>query len=138
MEVKIASTLDLLTTIGSLAHVQLPENLKTDGYDLSPVLKGENSNPRNEMFFYHGTKLFAARVGDYKLYYYKNDPSGYPQKVEKLEKLELFNLAIDASETNNIIEKNPKVVAQIQEIVAKHFSTVVAVKNNLEEVITSN
>lgn len=137
VETKIGSTLDLLPTIGSLANIKLPANLETDGYDLSPVLNGQNSNPRNEMFFYHGTKLFAARVGDYKLYYYKNDPSGYPQKLEKLEKLELFNLAIDPSETNNIIDKNPKVVSQIQEIVTKHLSTVVPVKNNLEDVITS-
>lgn len=93
VEVKIGSTLDLLPTISDLAHIKLPATLKTDGYDLLSVLKGENNNPRNEMFFYHGTKLFAARLGDYKLYYYKNDPIGYPQKLEKLEKLELFNLA---------------------------------------------
>jgi arylsulfatase A len=137
VETKIGSTLDLLPTIGSLANIKLPADLETDGYDLSSLLNGQNTNPRNEMFFYHGTKLFAARVGDYKLYYYKNDPSGYPQKVEKLEKLELFNLAIDPSETNNIIDRNPKVVSQIQEIVTKHLATVVPVKNNLEDVITS-
>lgn len=135
VEVKIGSTLDLLPTISSLAHIQLPENLKTDGYDLSPVLKGENSNPRNEMFFYHGTKLFAARVGDYKLYYYKNNPIGYPEKLEKLEKLQLFNLAIDASEINNIIDEKSEIVTQIQDIVSKHLSTVVSVKSNLEGVV---
>ena len=137
VEVKIGSTLDLLPTIGSLAHIQIPEKVKTDGYDLSPLLKGQNSNPRNEMFFYHGTKLFAARLGDYKLYYYKNDPSGYPEKLEKLEKLELFNLAVDPSERYNIIDKNPDTAAQIQEVVSKHLSTVVPVKNNLEGVITA-
>ncbi|POY35254.1 arylsulfatase [Solitalea longa] len=136
VEVKIGSTLDLLATIGSLAHVSLPKDLKTDGYDLSPVLKGENSNPRNEMFFYHGTKLFAVRVGDYKLYYYKNNPIGYPEKLEKFEKLELFNLAIDPSETNNIIDKKPDIVAHIQDIVSKHQSTLVPVKSNIEAVIT--
>jgi len=135
VEVKIGSTLDLLPTISSLAHIQLPENLKTDGYDLSPVLKGKNSNPRNEMFFYHGTKLFAARVGDYKLYYYKNNPIGYPEKLEKLEKLQLFNLAIDASEINNIIDEKSEIVTQIQDIVSKHLSTVVSVKSNLEGVV---
>ncbi len=86
VEVKIGSTLDLFTTISSLANVKVSENIKTDGYDLSPLLKGQNSNPRNEMFFYHGTKLFAARLGDYKLYYYKNEPLGYPQKLEKMIK----------------------------------------------------
>lgn len=136
VETKIGSTLDLLATISSIAQIKLPENLKTDGYDLSPVLKGQNSNPRNEMFFYHGTKLFAARVGDYKLYYYKNDPTGYPEKLEKLEKLQLFNLAIDPSETNNIIDKKSEVVAQIQEVVSKHLATVVPVKNNLDAVVT--
>jgi arylsulfatase A len=138
VEVKIGSTLDLLPTISSLAQVKIPESLKTDGYDLSPVLKGQNSNPRNEMFFYHGTKLFAARLGDYKLYYYKNEPSGYPEKLEKLEKLELFNLAIDPSEKYNIIDKNPAVVTQIQEVVSKHLATVVPVKNNLDGVVTAD
>ncbi len=135
VEVKIGSTLDILSTIAGLSNVKIPENLKTDGYDLTSLLKGENSNPRNEMFFYHGTKLFAARLGDYKLYFYKNDPVGYPQKLEKLEKLELFNLAVDPSERYNVIDKNSEVVTKIQDLVTKHLATVVPVKNNLDDVV---
>jgi len=134
IEMKLGSTLDILPTICSLAKIKLPEKISIDGYDLTPVLKNSNKNtPRNEMFFYHATDLFAARLGDFKLYFYKNNPIGYPEKIEKLEKPKLYNLSIDPSEEFDISDNNPNKIEEIISIVNKHKATVIPVKNKLEE-----
>ncbi|MHA8059184.1 sulfatase family protein [Aquirufa nivalisilvae] len=134
VEMKMGSTLDLLPTLCSIANISIPKSVVTDGYDLSPLMVfNKEINPRNEMFYYHATDLFAARLGDYKLYYFKNNSIGYPEKIEKLEKPILFNLSMDPSEQYDISKNNEKVIQEINELVLKHKASVVAVKNNLED-----
>lgn len=129
----MGSTLDLLPTIGKLAGAQLPTDRVYDGFDLSPLLRGEKANPRNEMFYYHGTRIFAARQGDYKLYFYRNNPRGYPEKVEKLEAYQLFNVQQDPSERFDVAAKHPEVISQVEALVRRHQETVKPVASNLEK-----
>jgi len=130
---KMGSTLDLLPTIASLARAELPDDRIYDGYDLSPALLGKDVNPRDEMLYYHSSKLFAARKGKYKLLYFSNNPKGYPERIKKLKKFKLYNLEEDPSEKNNIIDQHPEIVAEIEEMVALHLETVVPVENQLEK-----
>lgn len=134
---KMGSTLDLLPTLSKLAGVVLPADRQLDGYDLSGVWKGKEETPRNEMFFYHATKLFAARKGSYKMYFLKNNPDGYPEKIETLERAQLFNLSIDPSERFDIADKNPEIIEEISKMVAKHKQGLIKVPNNLEKFITN-
>ncbi|KAM6090435.1 arylsulfatase A isoform 2-T2 [Theristicus caerulescens] len=71
---ELASTLDILPTLTTLAGAALPK-VALDGYDLSPVLFGSGKSPRQTMFFYppspdplHGP--FAVRLGKYKAHYF--------------------------------------------------------------------
>ncbi len=130
---KMGSTLDLLPTIASLAMAELPDDRIYDGYDLSPVLFGKDVKPRDEMFYYHSSKLFAARKGKYKLHYFSNNPKGYPERIKKHKKFMLFNLEDDPSEKYNIIDQHPEIVKEIEEMVALHLKTVVPVENQLEK-----
>jgi arylsulfatase A-like enzyme len=130
---KMGSTLDLLPTLASLSHAELPNDRIYDGYDLSQVLFGEDVNPRDEMFYYHSTKLFAARKGKYKLHYFSNNPMGYPENLKELEKYKLYNVEEDPSEKYNIIDQHPEIVKEIEEMVAIHRETVVPVENQLEK-----
>ncbi|SFU14080.1 C-terminal region of aryl-sulfatase [Algoriphagus locisalis] len=130
---KMGSTLDLLPTFTSLAGVKMPQDRVYDGFDLSPVLKGQNATPREEMFYYHGDRLFAVRKGDFKLYFYSNNPAGYPAKVEKLEKLTLFNLGHDPSERFDLADQYPEVVFEISEIAKQHSSGMVFGETQLEK-----
>src|SRR5690554_674982 len=70
---QLGSTMDLLPTISGLAGAALPDDRVYDGYDLSQVLFGEKEKPRNELIYYHSTRIFAARKGDYKLHFYANN-----------------------------------------------------------------
>ncbi len=130
---KIGSTLDLLPTICKVAGVILPNDRKYDGYDLTPVLNGGDENPRDEMFFYHGTRIFAARKGDFKMYFYKNNPLGYPEKLEKLDTCQLFNLQHDPSEKYNLADQYPHVLKEIEALVRDHRATVDSVGSQLEK-----
>jgi arylsulfatase A len=130
---KIGSTLDLLPTIAGITNVTLPEDRIYDGYDLTPVLLGQDVNPRNEMLYYHSTKIFAARKGKYKLHFYSNNPKGYPEKLKKLDELRLYDLEEDPSEQDNIIDQHPEVVKAIETMVAEHIETLVPVESQLEK-----
>lgn len=129
----IGSTLDLLPTINALADVPLPDDRIYDGYDLSGVLQNGKSSPRKKMIYYHGTKVFAARKGDFKLYFYENNPQGYPEKLEKLDSHELYNLQHDPSERFDIADQHPDIIKEIEEMVKDHKSTVKPVESQLEK-----
>ena len=94
---RMGSTLDLLPTGAKMAGISVPADRQYDGYDLSNVLAGGEATPRNEMYYYHGTRIFAARKGDFKLYFYANNPDGYPERMRKLDTLRLFNVQHDPS-----------------------------------------
>jgi arylsulfatase A len=130
---KMGSGLDILPTVATLAGVSVPADRAYDGYDLTPVLRGENKSPRNEMFFYHGTRIFAARKGDFKLYFYENNPDGYPEQMRKLDTLRLFNVQHDPSEKYELANKHPEIIVEIQEMVARHRTTVDSVGSQLEK-----
>jgi arylsulfatase A-like enzyme len=129
---QMGSTLDVLPTLSALAGATLPTDRPYDGYNLAPVLKGTGESPRTTMMYYHGTRIFAARKGAYKLYFYKNNPLGYPEKLEKLETLQLFNLQADPSERFDVAAAHPEVIRDIEAMVAAHRTTVVAAPTNLE------
>lgn len=129
----IGSTLDLLPTLSRLAGVTPPTDRVYDGFDLSEVLTKNSTSPRQEMVYYHGSRIFAARQGDYKLYFFKSNPAGYPPKLEKLDTLQLFNLQHDPGERYDVASKHPDVIKRIQEAVAKHQATVVTVPSNLDK-----
>lgn len=134
---QMGSTLDLLPTFSTLAGATLPTDRVYDGYNLVPVLRGTGKSPRNEMLYYHSTRIFAARKGDFKLYFYKNNPAGYPEKMEKLETYTLYNVQHDPSERFNIAAKHPEMVREIEEMVRQHQATVVAAPSQLEKTIVS-
>jgi arylsulfatase A len=135
---KMGSTLDLLPTISKLAGVALPPDRVYDGYDLSPLLRGENATPRDEMYYYHGSRVFAARKGDYKLYFYRNNPLGYPEKMEPLEQYQLYNLQHDPSERYDLAGKEPGVMKEIEQMVQKHKATVEPAESRLEKRIVKH
>ena len=127
-----------MPTLSTLAGAKVLQDRVYDGYDLSPLLKGQDVSPREEMFFYHGNRLFAVRKGDYKLYYYSNNPIGYPEKVQELEKPKLYNLSHDPSERFDVIDQHPEVVADIQALVETHRSKMVFGETQLEKLIGEN
>ncbi|HJS08930.1 MAG TPA: hypothetical protein VJ809_14780, partial [Pirellulales bacterium] len=87
-------------------------------YDISPALAGGKS-PRQEMFYYRGFELMAARLGPWKAHF--QTQTGYGQAMaEKHDPPLLFNLDVDPSERFNVSAANPDVVKDIEALIAKH------------------
>ncbi len=120
---QMGSTLDLLPTIAKLAGAKAPADRTLDGYDISPVLLGAGKSPRQTMFFYRGTRLFAARAGQYKAHFLTR--AGYGDKAARLHDPPLlYDLGLDPGERWDVAREHPDVIARIRKIVAAHAATV--------------
>jgi arylsulfatase A-like enzyme len=88
---------DFSATVLALAGAAADPKKKLDGADLRPALNGTTRSPRKEILLnvedFHG----ALRVGEYKLIVH----SALPSKVE------LFHVANDPEETDNIAQRYP-------------------------------
>lgn len=129
----MGSTLDLLPTIAGLAGVNVPADRPYDGFDLTGVLRQGAASPRDEMFYYHGTRIFAVRKGDYKLHFFSNNPIGYPERMRKLDTLRLYNLQHDPAEQFDVAAQHPEVIREIQALVHQHVASLDSVGSQLEK-----
>jgi hypothetical protein len=84
------------------------------------------------MIYYHDEKIFAARKGPFKLYFYRNNPLGYPEKIEKISP-ELFNLNHDPSEQYNVADSHADIVKDIGELVERHRASVKPAATQLDK-----
>jgi arylsulfatase A-like enzyme len=103
-----------------------------DGYDLTPALKGTGQSPRDRIFYYRGTSVWAARMGPWKLHY--RTKSGYLRDpIVDHDPPLLYNLEVDPAEKYNVAADHPDVIADIEAMVEAHRATVKPVKDMLAE-----
>ena len=95
------STLDIFATIASNIDAPLPQDRPYDGVDL--VDKVNSHEPAHEALFWRSGTSKAVRKGDWKLVI-----------SEKSGKIWLYNLVTDKSETTDLSQKNPDIVAELQ------------------------
>lgn len=127
----IGSTLDLLPTVASLTGTPVPEDRVLDGFDLSPALTGTGGSPRDHMFFYRGTRIFAARKGSFKAHYLTQREYVNPKPVSEHNPPLLYNLGHDPGEQYNVAEQHPDVIEEINRMVEAHRATVEPVEDRL-------
>jgi len=128
----IGTTMDLLPTFCKLANVTLPGDRIYDGFDISPVLLETGPNPRDIVYYYRDTQVYAIRKGAYKAHFITQPEYGSEVKTIHNPPL-LYNLNVDPSEKYNVAEEHPKVIAEIKKILEAHLSTLVPVENQLEK-----
>jgi len=115
----LATTLDLFPTALALAGAPLPADRPLDGVDLRPLLFGTGPSPRDTVYFYRGSSLFAVRHGAFKAHFITQSAYG-PDKPQTHETPELYHLAIDPSEKYNVAAKHPEALATIAAVVERH------------------
>ncbi|MHC4632307.1 MAG: sulfatase [Planctomycetota bacterium] len=100
-------SLDVMPTVLSAAGASLPADRVYDGRDMLPVLRGQTKKPLHKaLFFCDGSDQWAVRAGKWKL-------------LSRKGSLELYNLDIDISETNNLASKEPDLLRQLKELYDK-------------------
>jgi arylsulfatase A len=133
VERNVASTLDLFPTIIRLAGGTTPTDRPMDGVDLSGLLFRQEKIERDVFFYYRGEKLYAARLGPWKLHLITQ--AGYGEKPVTPERPLLFDLEVDPSENHDVAAAHPDVVARIQAAIEKHRATVTPVRSQLIDVV---
>lgn len=93
---------DLFPTLTDLAG--LPTSESIDGLSLLPLISAQSQQVRDQLFTAYRHTVRAVRVGDWKLI-------RYPERDHS----QLFNLAVDPSELNNLATK-PEYRAKLEEL----------------------
>jgi uncharacterized sulfatase len=116
---------DFFPTLLDYAGGEFTENLTLDGVSFRPILEGDTSAYREEMFWYlplydpqwGASPCAVMRDGKYKLIWFFGD---YIEKENNFNyipqgRLELYNLEKDRSETNNLSEQMPEKAVQMKQ-----------------------
>jgi len=117
----MGATMDVYTTILTIAGAEIPSDRVVDGLDLSPALFGTGPSPRKTMFYYRGAKLYAARKGLYKAHFITKPAYGKGKETRHDPPL-LYHLGHDPSEKYDVSKDHPKVIKDIQKEVALHLA----------------
>ena len=100
---EMATTMDLLPTLTRLGGGAEPDDRVIDGKDIRPLLRGQPGvTTPHEALFYYGCgshNLDAVRAGNWKL---------------RLDGDELYDLDADVGETENVFDRHPDVVRDLQ------------------------
>lgn len=97
----------------------MPGDRVSDGFDIAPVLSGKGKSPRDTMFYYRGTKLYAVRHGLWKAHFITRSAYGQDKPVEH-DVPQLYHLGRDPGEKRDVSKDNSDVLTKIKEIVAAH------------------
>lgn len=95
---------DMLPTLAGIAGAKLVNTKLLDGMDMWPAITEGNPSPRSEVVYNVDPFAGAVRQGDWKLFW----KAALPQRIE------LFNLAQDPSETINLADQYPAQVKDLQ------------------------
>ncbi|MPY88809.1 MAG: sulfatase-like hydrolase/transferase [Luteitalea sp.] len=95
----LLSTLELMPTLAAVAKTWVPD-ATMDGFDMLPVLQGQEPSSRNEMFWnWLGTR--AARVGNWKWVDIEGEGG-------------LFDLTKDIGEQHDLSKERPDVLTDVK------------------------
>ncbi|HIA26683.1 MAG TPA: arylsulfatase, partial [Planctomycetes bacterium] len=79
----LGATLDLLPTFCALAGVEAPPDRILDGSDISGRIRNQEASPRETVFFYRGSILYALRDGSWKMHLRSRPRSGAKEKIHE-------------------------------------------------------
>jgi len=106
---EMATAMDFLPTFAALGGAAAPDDRIIDGKDIRRLLFGEPGarTPHEAFFYYRFREMQAVRSGPWKLHVARGG-SIAP---------ELYDLADDIAESNNVADKHPDVVARLRTLI---------------------
>jgi arylsulfatase A-like enzyme len=108
---EVASTIDMLPTIAALTGSTLPAMRPLDGKDISDLMTGQSATGPHEIYcYYREYELQAVRSGTWKLLV----PEENQTKRNCRKAVELYDLATDIGETQNVADLHPDVVKMLE------------------------
>jgi arylsulfatase A-like enzyme len=111
VEDRPAMNLDVAPTVLAAAGAKIDPEWKFDGVDLLPYLSGKQDGRPHETMFWRFGDQWAVRDGDWKLVVSRDRPDGVTP-----DKPQLYDLANDRNESNNLAAAQPEQVARLQKL----------------------
>ncbi|MDZ4850687.1 MAG: arylsulfatase [Pirellulaceae bacterium] len=114
---------DIMATVAEITNIPLPANAAEDSISFLESFKGKPSK-RNHVVSHSINGSFAVRQGDWKLLLCPDsggwsEPRPGKDSVDGLPSQQLYNLASDLGERNNVIESEPDRARQLTELLSK-------------------
>jgi arylsulfatase A-like enzyme len=99
---EFTTTMELFPTFLKIAGAPPPPGVKLDGFDLMPILQGKAKSPRQDFYCHRPyDNASSARAGNWKW-------------VSTKKGEELYDLARDRGETNDLSRQNPEMLARMK------------------------
>jgi arylsulfatase A-like enzyme len=123
---EIGCLTDLMATAAEITGFRLPADAAEDSFSLLPALLGKKlSKPIREAVVHHSADgVFSIRQGEWKLNMgHGSGGFSLPKKVVSKPgepEGELFNIAKDPTESDDVYTKNPQVVARLTALLDKY------------------
>lgn len=105
--------LDILPTALAAAGVEAKPEWKLDGVNLLPFLTGEKTGQPHDVLYWRFGQQIAIRIGDWKLVKAAGNASMERGGAASTEGADLFNLAKDLGEKENLAAKEPEKFKQL-------------------------
>jgi arylsulfatase len=125
----LGSMMDIFPTVAKLCGGTMPSK-PLDGIDIWPMLRGDRQAiDRPPLLYFDNWDLQCARWMNWKLHLARHNTAAYTPAPQAgrfsypLPKPELYNLAHDPDESYDVAEENPKVVAEMQDRIARMLQT---------------
>ena len=116
---------DLMGTAAGIVNFKLSKNAGEDSYNLLPALRGRARSPIREAIVHHSNQgMFSIRAQNWKLELGLG--SGGFSSPAQLDAVpggpqgQLYDLASDPAETNNVYSKYPAVVAKLTALLDRY------------------
>jgi len=113
---------DLMATCADLLGAKLPDNAGEDSLSILPALLGTDRAPIHEAVVHHSISgRFAIRQGQWKLDLCPGSggwgkPGDADAKKRGLPDLQLYDLAADIGETNDVQSSHPEIVERLTKL----------------------
>ncbi len=125
---RIAAHIDVLPTLLEIGGVSLPAHVKLDGRSLAPLLLGDGgTNWADRMLFFQQCRPdlegidrprpfthCAVRSQQYKIVMTAADPAEQETRAIGFEETQLFDMAADPGEKNDIARDHPQIVREMR------------------------
>jgi arylsulfatase A-like enzyme len=117
---------DLVATVADILGTRCPDNAGEDSVSILPALRGETKPVREAIVHHAITGAFSIRQANWKLELCPgsggwSDPRP-GQEPTSAPRIQLFNLADDIGETNNVQARHPDVVARLTKLLEKYVA----------------
>ncbi len=103
-----------MPTFANLAGFKVPDDRPIDGIDQTDLLLGEADKGRDTFLYMHLSHVNGIRKGPWKFLNAKQHVAGYATDKKRPQVEELYNLATDIGERNNVAKKHPEIVSELK------------------------